>query len=1097
MRNQKSPVLFLASIILVSTVCYPSVAIQAQSQTEAGTPYFTQPAISPDLKEIAFVSGGDIWTVPSSGGVARLLVSSPYTEARPLYSPDGGKLAFISNRTGGGDIYILDLKTGEQRRLTFDAGYDQLDAWSYDGRWIYFSTTSHDLEYFNDVYRVSSEGGTPMPVCGERYTNEYFSAPSPDGTAVAFTAHGIDSTQWWRKGHSHLDESEIWLRRDGNPASYEKVSGGDWKDIWPMWSAGGKGVYYVSDQSGAQNIWYTPLAGKAAQVTRFNEGRVLWPSISYDGREMVFEHDFKIWKLDPSGGRPSEVLINLLGAASGPLTTHLTLTNGISELALSPDGKKLAFIVHGEVFAASAADGGEALRVTRTEAEESDVIWAPDSRHLVYSSDRDGARNLFSYDFGDNSETRLTTSSEDEYYPTYSPDGKTLAFIRGDSQLILLDAAAKKETVVAKAPFRRPPFGPAHALTFSPDGKWLAFEGVSGRMFSNLFVVPTSGGEVRQISFIPNGFSDSLSWSPDGKFVLFDTGQRTERRNVARVDLVRRTPKFRENEFRDLFKESPKTIPPTEKTDKQPAPASDKIAEKASGDKKDENKDETKKPVEIVFDGIDQRASFLATGLDVNHETISPDGKTLLMTAAAAGRQNLYVFPLDELAKEPPIARQLTATPGFKNYAQFSQDGKTIYYLENGRIQQVSVDGRENKPISVTAEMDVNFSKEKIEVFNEVWGYLNDNFFDANFNGVDWPAMKTKYRPLIEGARTPDEMRDLLELMIGELNASHCGMGGPSGGEASMTGRLGLIFDPAEYENAGHLKITDVTPLGPADLAGSIKTGDYLLSVDGAAIGAHTNLDQLLDHKIGKRVVLSVASSADGSGKREVEVRPVPGFVESGLFYRQWVEKNREYVSKISGGRLGYIHMQDMGSDSLESMFMDLDEKNLSRDGVVIDIRNNSGGFVNAYAIDVLSRIPYLTMSIRGIPSAPARGVLGQRSLERPTILVINRESLSDAEDFTEGYRTLKLGKVVGEPTAGWIIYTGGVGLVDGSFLRLPFIKVTGHDGGPMEMHPRPVDIPVSRPVGESFSDKDSDLDTAVKELLKQLGTEKDARSGK
>jgi tricorn protease len=217
-------------------------------------------------------------------------------------------------------------------------------------------------------------------------------------------------------------------------------------------------------------------------------------------------------------------------------------------------------------------------------------------------------------------------------------------------------------------------------------------------------------------------------------------------------------------------------------------------------------------------------------------------------------------------------------------------------------------------------------------------------------------------------------------------------------------------------------------------------------------------------------------------------VLPVSTATEKGLLYRAWVEQNRAYVSRVSGGRLGYVHMFDMGEQSLQQLYTDLDAQNQANDGVVIDIRNNNGGFVNAYALDVLARAPYLTMAIRGLGAGSARTMLGQRSLELPTVLVTNMHSLSDAEDFSEGYRAMKLGKIVGTPTAGWIIYTSNDLLFDGSQLRIPFVRITGADHTDMEMHPRPVDVTVVRPIGESYSGRDSQLDAAVKTLLAQIG---------
>src|SRR5262245_30628799 len=262
-------------------------ATVAFSQTNV-RPYFTEPALSPDRKEIAFVSGGDIWTVPATGGVASLLVSHAANEARPLYSPDGKQLAFVSSRTGNGDIYLLTLANGELKRVTFDDGPELLDSWSRDGRWIYFPAGSKDVGGAPDIFRVSVLGGTPQQVSADRYTGEFFSAPSPDGKTLAFTARGISFGQWWRRGHSHIDESEIWLRRslDDDAGSYERVTQGGAKELWPMWSADGRTLFYVSDKQGAQNIWSTsPERGVAKRLSNFTKGRVIWPSISYDGHE--------------------------------------------------------------------------------------------------------------------------------------------------------------------------------------------------------------------------------------------------------------------------------------------------------------------------------------------------------------------------------------------------------------------------------------------------------------------------------------------------------------------------------------------------------------------------------------------------------------------------------------------------------------------------------------------------------------------------------------------------------------------------------------------------------------------------------------------
>ncbi|CAN5334327.1 S41 family peptidase [soil metagenome] len=1060
----------LSAIVLF--VCASAVLAQSSS------PYMTEPSLSPDRKEIAFVSGGDIWSVGAEGGAARLLVSHPATESKPLFSPDGKYLAFGSNRTGNGDIYILEIETGNLRRLTFDDANENLDSWSRDGQWIYFFSSSRDISGMNDIYRIPTLGGTAMQVSSDRYTNEFESTPLADGSMI-FAARGNAASQWWRRGSSHLDESSIWMKTGEN---YQELTPAGAKQMWPMATADGSKIYFVSDRSGQQNIWSMPKGGQAKQVTNFTDGRVLWPNMSYDGQEIVFERNFHLWKMKTADDKPQGLAITLRGASSSPMIDRLNLSTQVREMQLSPDGKKVAIVSHGEVFAASSKDGGEAVRVTNTAAPESFVTWTGDSKKLVYTSERSGAMNLYQYDFATETETQLTSGMNADVSPVFAPDGKSFAFIRNARSLMAFDMESKQERELCKMFTDTAPLGGRDGLKWSPDGKWVAFltNAPENRSYTNVSVVPSTGGTSRPISFLANSNGGTIAWSPDGSYIVFDSSQRTENTLLARIDLKLRTPKFREDQFRDLFKqENPKEKPtgPPSTPPSTPVPTPAPTASPAAEKKEDA------KVTEIVFDDIRKRLSFTSTGLDAGNPVISPDGKTLLVVASAEGQANIYSVSVDELATDSS-AKQVTSTPGFKSQLQFSPDGKEVYYVENGRVNIVGLDRREVRPLGINMDINVNFAQEKMEVFKQGWRYMRDNFFDDKFNGVDWDAVEKTYEPLVASARNMDEVRRLMNMMVGELNASHLGVGGPSAFTASPVGKLGLRFDRNEFETNGRLKITEVITLSPAAVVKNVNVGDYLVSVDGVKIAAGINIDEILEGKVGKRIVLGVSASADGSGKRDVILKPISTGAEKNLLYRQWVEANRAYVAKVSGGKIGYIHIPDMSQGSLEQMYIDLDVENQAKDGVVIDIRNNNGGFVNPYVIDVLSRKGYLTMKERGLWNVPGRSALGQRALEKPTVLVTNQHSLSDAEDMTEGYRTLKLGKVVGEPTSGWIIFTWNTNLFDGTSFRLPRQLILGSDGKNMELNPRPVDVPVTRPIGESLMGKDSQLDTAVKQLV-------------
>ena len=1076
-------------------------------------PSLAEPSISPDGSEIAFVSGGDIWTVPSQGGIARLLVTDPATESRPIYSPDGAKLAFTSNRGGSTNIYVLTLATGEVARLTWADASETLDGWSRDGKWLYFSSGVNDVGRQSDVFRVSAEGGTPLEVSRERYLAEFESAPSPDGKTLALMAKGLSNGQWWRNGHSHIDETELWLKDLGSPGGYRMLVGAGAKHAFPMWSPDGGAIAYMSDETGTENLWRTPVKGGApTALTHFTTGRVLWPSIAYDGKSIVFERDFGIWRWDAASGQAKAVPITLRGAPASDGDRHLN-EQSFREMALSPDGKKAALIAHGEVFATNTKDGGPAQRISHTVGVESNLAWSPDSRRLVFTSEDDSDNWLNLYDFVTTKQTPLTTDHGYDQSPAFSPDGKSLAYLHGHSELRVIGLAADGGVASDRLLYTGAvgsTYGGAPTPVWSPDGKWLAFSVTGPKAFQNVFVAPVAGGEARQVTFLANGSTGGrIAWSPDGTYLIVDTAQRSEDVKLVRVDLLPHVPKYREDAFQELFK-------PADQPDKAPSPPGDPArpsrtpakptdiaadpvkpqrtadAAAASGRAAPDDGDEPKskkppvRPVRIVFDGIRERATVLPLGMSAENPLISPDGKTLVYAARQGERSNLFSYSLDELAREPASPQQLTSSerPKGDDFA-FTPDSKTLFYREGGKVVSTPIESPKPKPLAVSAEMDVDFAAEKHVVFEEAWNTLNRRFYDPAFHGKDWKAIRARFAPQVEGARTGDELRRIISLMIGELNASHSGIGkGPDANAPPVAhvGDLGLRFDRLAYETGKGLVIREIVSLGPVDIAGGVKLGERLAAVDQEAIGPRTNLDHLLLGKVGRRTVLSIAD-ATGHG-RDVVVRPVTVQVASGLLYRQWVNDRRAYVEKISGGKLGYVHIADMSDASLAQLYLDLDAQNQTKQGVVIDIRNNNGGYVNGYALDVFTRKNFLTMTPRDLFPVPSRSALGQRALGLPTVLVTNESSLSDAEDFTEGYRSLGLGKVVGEPTAGWIIYTGGQQLVDGSVLRTPTTRIQDLRGQTMEGNPRPVDITVARPLGETEAGRDAQLEAAVKVLV-------------
>ncbi len=1005
---------------------------------------FAEPFLSPLRSEVFFSSGGDIWRAPDTGGEASLVISNPADDSRPMVSPDGTNLAFQSTRTGNGDIYVLTLDSGQLRRITYDSGPDILNNWSRDGKWIYFHSSAREISGMNDIYRVPASGGTPERVAADVYTNEFFGAPSPDGQSLVFCARGTSDRQWWRHGHSHLEESELWLTRAGQLPTQLTAKGA--KHLWPMWSADGKRVFYMSDEDGNENLYSVEPGQKAKQLSFYKDGRLLWPSIAYSGKTIVFERNFKLYRMETATNQITEMPMTLRGIADSPLSERRRLTQGFSALAVSPDGKKVAFVARGEVFAAGTRDAGDAVRVTSTPGVKANLTWNADSTILLYTGDRDGAVNLHSYDFTKKAETALTTGKAMNSLPRWSPDGKQIAYVRDGKELRLIDLASLKDSKLADGRFTLPPLDGGFRAAWSPDSKWIAYASRGAKNFGNVYVVPAAGGPSRQLSYLPNTFAASVEWAPDGEAIYFRSGQRTENSYIVKIDLRIKDKPLREDKFDELFST-------------------------ATLGKKDE-----KKATAIDADGIKRRVALLPLDLDAGDFVISPDGKLLVLSAQSGQQTQFYTVSLDPLQAGPLIPRQLTSSAGAKTSPRFSADSKDVYFLDQGKIASISVESRTPKAFPITAELSVDFNEDKRQLYSLAWGHLNHHFYDTKFHGADWAAAKERFERPAMMSQSPEEFRRTVNLMIGELNASHLGFSvPPQPGNAS--GRLGLDFSDARTFTVG-----SILPLGPVALAGGVTPGMRLSAINGQALGQDTNIDRILEFSTGKKTVLSF----DG---RSITVQPIGGAAEKQLRYKAWVDSNRALVDKLSGGKLSYVHLPDMSEGSLNQFYLDLDEDAHSRKGVVIDVRNNNGGFVNVYAIDVLARRSYFTMRERGDEAAtPSRTALGQRSLDLPTILLTNQHSLSDAEDFTEGYRYLKLGKTVGEPTAGWIIFTWNQTLFDGSTLRLPRQGIDDMAGRPMERNPRPVDIAVVRPIGEASREgTDSQIARAVTELLNQV----------
>ncbi|NJN67167.1 MAG: hypothetical protein HC884_10875 [Chloroflexaceae bacterium] len=792
-----------------------------------GIPYFRTPALSPDGQSLVFIYAHDIWQVSITGGTAERLPIHYVQHSVPRFSPDGTLLAFTSYRTGSGDIYVFPVSGGEVRQLTCHSGFCSVEDWSADGKHLYFTTGREQLGG-EEIYSVSLTGGTPALILAEPHeTLEHVSA-SPDGRTLAFnTTHN----SWWRLGPNPFAPCYIWLMDIGKSGGLSRASfpgeenqhpasphgsspetpppfvASPWKPDpvpfstgrWPIWAPDGSGVYFVSDRSGTENIWFqSPGSQEARQVTHFSDGRVLWPAIARNVRTIVFERAWQIWHLDLASGEAAPIPIRVRAdTRMTPVRTE-SWSRHFSELCLSPDGKKIAFVARGQVFADFSDKEtdkdlrqGPAFRLTNLTARHSDVTWTPDSNRLVYVSDRHGEDELFCYDFRTRTETRMTHQPAPKGLPCCSPDGTWVAYFDGFETISLLNLQTGETR-----PFVQGNFQASRGLAWSPDSRWLAYLSHDSRFFCNAYVQRLDETESHQITFLSNFMGYGLMWSPDGRFLIFTSGQYRLESQIVRVDLTLPRLFFREDEFEKLFGDEPKEKnretpaeeeqparkpepdgqdqpeepephgqkaaepePPEEplplpdeeepEPDPSPAPAPPAEAQQEASQEPTEKKPE---PVDIVFEGIERRLSFLTPiQMDAKSQAISHDSRDLLFLAEVAGKVNIWTLPMDEPRRGHP-PQQITADSSGKRCLQFVPNDKHFFYLEDGQITiRKFPSGRDPLILYTRGEVTVDFEQEKVQVFGEAWRLLRDMFYDPTFRGQDWNAIRERFAPLAAG----------------------------------------------------------------------------------------------------------------------------------------------------------------------------------------------------------------------------------------------------------------------------------------------------------------------------------------------------------
>jgi tricorn protease len=1093
--------------LLFAVVLLASAAAQAHEARLVRYPSYSQ-------GRVTFSYLGDVWVAGEDGTNVQRLTVNKARDVYPRFSPDGKWIAFSSDRNGNLDVYLIPSTGGTVKQLTFHSADDTVLNWTPDGRFVLFSSNRGE-QFMPMLYKVSVDGGIPVNAGPDMGVAASY---SPDGTKIAYNQK---AQSYWRKYYRGAYQSDVMVE-DIASKKFTNLTDFDGLDSWPMWARDGN-IYFVSDRdgNGLTNIWRVSEAGgKADRVTSFKEGDVRFPSISADGKTIVFEHDFGISKLDVASKRVTPLHFDIGAETEESLSEVRDFNSTVDDFDLAPNSRRIVFSVHGEVFTAP-VDEGDLRQITDTPARDRNVSYSPDGKWLSFISDRSGREEIYvvSVD-GAGEPQKLTDIDALKFNYSWSPDSTQIAFVSSDDTLRVVNVAAKQTKQITASRF-----GNIGAPAWSPDGKWLAYAKPDETRTNDIYLTPSTGGDERKATF--DSFSEQRPlFSADGKKLFFSRIDSTSTSQASGLPSIQLFSVALEKLDRD-------PDDPEERADAEAANANGDVAammEAAAARRQGANAPRTPpKPVNIDWAGLKRRTKQLTRmPFPVSNYEVTPDGRSLVfVTSEPAGLFNVpVIYSLGEDGRR--LTRVTSGAPptgdgegrgggGFGGFGGInglavSRDSRTLFFQEGDFVYSVALpppapagssassatptasaagSGFGSAPrrrINFNAKVRVDRPAEWSEMFDDAWRTMKYRFYDPKMHGMDWDAARAKYRPLVDYVGDRQELLNIVNEMIGELNASHTGAAPPPGGGreagAVSTGHLGLELEPDAA--AGRYRVTYIYEDGPADKDWvKVKVGDYLLAIDGKPVKAGDEYWSLLNYRLNRKVAVTFNDKPTEEGAWRTRIEPTSMGNYSTLRYERWVKERRAVVDKLSGGRVGYIHIRAMDPPSLRRFEKELREYH-NKEAMVIDQRWNGGGNIEQELLAILVQRQYEVWQPRGAEATlrPFAGFFG------PKVVMQNWRSASNAEMFPAGFRALGLGKIVGTPTMGAVIGTGSYSLIDGSTVRTPGVGVFLADKARTNMENYGVqpDIRVDNTPEDNLAGRDRQLEAAVAELLKELG---------
>ena len=1005
--------------------------------------FASHPSLSPDGKQIYFSYDGDIYSVPAGGGQATAVITMPGVQDSPIVSPDGRWLAFSSDIQGNNDIYVVPAGGGNAVQLTFHEAPDVPVSWSPKSDWIYFESTRGSAR--KTTYKVAVTGGTPQ-LMFDGYFNTIVNLVENPRTGEFLFNESMESISFpTRKRYvgDHNPNIKSW-----NPKSkaYTELTDYIGKDQWPMADKDGN-IYYVSDELNKEsNIVKYVKGGKPLQLTSFDKS-VQYPAIAFDGSAIVFLKDYEIHVLEPATGK---VTVPAIRVASGSVEVRRSFAEQSPTAAdVSPDGKKFALVIRGGLYVSDTKCKFLRKLDTPTDERVDEVAWGEDSKTIYYTRTDKGWTNVYKIAAdGSAKESPVFESQNNVTSLTMNQKRDKIAFIDGSRSVMLHDVKAGTTGKVAEAEFWS---FEGYSMSFSYDGQYLAFDAM--HMFEpDIFLLNLKDGSLKNFTHSAS-VEQSPVFSPDGRYMYLlanptsSSFPRGARNALYKLPLRKYDTPFKSEKVDELFR-----------------------------DKKDDPKKDS--TVVIDFDGIHERlARVERDGSQGNPYIYSSKGKDyILYRTMGNAAPGTYCLEISDPEAKPKLVKDLAG-------GAFFSCKDALYCLGQGAIYKVDPAAASASKTEVKKDVEAVLGDEFSQMFYETWGVLEQNYYDVNFHGADWPAVRDYYASLLPYVRTRANLRTLITDLLGELNSSHLGFTS-SGSEEKSETRIRTYGTGIVFDNASPYKVAGILADSPADRYGvDIRKGDELVAVNGVKVDKAVNREKYFS---GAVAADELALTFRRGGKEfDTKVHTASFSELKTLAYKEWEEERADIVSQKTSDRVGYIHMRAMGAEDLESFLLKMYTEVYDKDALILDLRYNNGGNVHKEVIDFLRGQAHFEWAYRDFPRTSHPNVA---PAGKPIVVLVNEHSLSDAEVTSNGIKTLGIAKLVGTETYRWIIFTSAVRLLDGSTCRMPAwgcYSVT--DGSDLENTGVKPDIYVKNTFKDRLEGKDPQLDAAIAEVLREM----------